>query len=86
MGVSLWIHGLLAGSTAFVVAAVLFGWGRRRAEKLASYGAANLLNQQKEIARFVTDPASPVWDQAAIERRHAELRAVAARLWSLDNL
>lgn len=40
MGVSLWIHGLLAGSTAFVVAAVLFGWGRRRAEKLASYGAA----------------------------------------------
>lgn len=66
-------HNSSIGNTAF-------------ATKLASYGAANLLNQQKEIARFVTDPDNPVWDQAAIERRHAELHAVAARLWSLNNL
>ena len=66
-------HNSSIGNTAF-------------ANKLASYGAANLLNQQKEIGGFVTDPSNPVWDQAAIERRHAKLIGVATKFWSLDNL
>lgn len=54
--------------------------------KVASYGKDNLLNQQKEIIRFVTDNSKPVWDKAAIERRHGEIVGVARALWSLDNL
>lgn len=40
MGLPLWIHALLAGSTALVASCALFGWGRRRASALSAYGAA----------------------------------------------
>jgi len=54
--------------------------------KIASYGRDNLLNQQKEVVRFVADRTDPVWDKAAIERRHVEILGVAKVLWALDNL
>ncbi len=54
--------------------------------KVKSYGDDNLLNQQKEIIKFVTDSIRPVWDKAAIERRHVKILGVAKTLWSLDSL
>lgn len=54
--------------------------------KLDSYGKDNLLNQQKEIHKFVADAANPVWDRAAIERRQEKILKAAKALWSLDDL
>lgn len=54
--------------------------------KLASYGQGNLLNQQKEIGGFVTDPANPVWDKDAIERRLRVIQKAADAIWALDKL
>lgn len=52
--------------------------------KLASYGRDNLLNQQKEVRDFVGNPASPVWDKGAIERRHVAILEAARNIWSLS--
>jgi hypothetical protein len=53
-------------------------------EKLDSYGKANLLNQQREVINFISDPQSPVWDKTAIERRLAAIVVAASAIWSLD--
>jgi len=38
VGIPLWVHGLLAAGTTTIVAALLFGWGRARAARLAARG------------------------------------------------
>lgn len=55
------------------------------AEKLASYGVANLLNQQKEIASFVNEN-NPVWDTEAIKKRQKKITDAANEIWSLDKI
>lgn len=54
------------------------------ANKLASYGKDNLLNQQKEIIEFVTDKNNPVWDKDAIERRHNKIKEAVSKIWNLN--
>ena len=55
--------------------------------KLTAYESAdNLLHQQKEIRRFVTDYASPVWDKAAIVRRQQAITDAAMQIWNLDRI
>ncbi len=56
------------------------------ADKLASYGKDNLLNQQKEIVSYVSDAASPVWDSIAIKRRRDKVLQAAKEIWSLDTI
>lgn len=56
------------------------------AQKLASYGQDNLLNQQKEIVEFVSDKTNPVWDSSAIEKRQKKIIKAAMEIWSLDNI
>lgn len=56
------------------------------AEKLASYGKDNLLNQQKEIVEFVEDKDNPRWDKSAIERRHNKIKAAVKDVWDLDKI
>ncbi len=55
-------------------------------QKLDSYGATNLLNQQREIINFVTDPSNPVWDKDAIERRLEAIVSAATEIWSLNKI
>lgn len=54
--------------------------------KLESYGKENLLNQQKEIGTFVTDATNPIWDRAAIEKRHEKIKKAALEIWSLEGI
>lgn len=55
--------------------------------KLSAYESAdNLLHQQKEIRRFVSDTEKPVWDKAAIERRQQAIVDAAMQIWNLDNI
>lgn len=54
------------------------------AEKLASYGKDNLLNQQKEIIDFVEDKNNPIWDKTAIEKRHEKIKEAVRNIWRLD--
>jgi len=54
------------------------------AEKLASYRANPLLNQQADLKRFISGTEeAPVWDAAAIARRGEELVEFAMKRWSL---
>jgi len=55
-------------------------------EKLDSYGKANLLNQQREIIDFIEDKNNPIWDKAAIERRHTKIKEAVKDIWSLDRI
>lgn len=53
--------------------------------KLSAYESDdNLLHQQKEIRRFVSDPNHPIWDKTAIERRQKALINAAMQIWNLD--
>lgn len=55
--------------------------------KLAAYESTdNLLHQQKEIRRFVSDKDNPIWDKAAIERRQQAIVDAAMQIWSLDDI
>lgn len=54
--------------------------------KIDSYGRDNLLHQQREIASFVADRSSPVWDKATIEKRHKKILEFALNHWNLDNI
>ena len=55
--------------------------------KLSAYESDdNLLHQQKEIRKFVSDPNLPIWDKAAIERRRKALIDAAMQIWSLDKI
>lgn len=54
------------------------------ANKLASYGKDNLLNQQKEIIEFVSDKNNPVWNKDAIERRHNKIKEAVLEIWNLN--
>lgn len=54
--------------------------------KLDSYGKDNLLHQQKEIQDFVEDKNNPVWDVAAINRRHEKILKAAQEIWNLDKI
>lgn len=56
------------------------------AKKLDSYGKDNLLNQQKEIQDFVEDRNNPVWDVAAIKKRHEKILKAAQEIWNLDKI
>lgn len=56
------------------------------AEKLASYGKDNLLNQQREIIDFIEDKDNPVWDKTAIENRHKKIKNAVKDIWGLDNI
>ncbi len=56
------------------------------ANKLASYGKDNLLNQQREIIDFVEDKQNPVWDKSAIEKRHEKIKVAVRYIWNLDNI
>lgn len=56
------------------------------ANKLDSYGKDNLLNQQKEIQDFVEDRNNPVWDVAAIKKRHEKILKAAQEIWNLDKI
>jgi hypothetical protein len=55
-------------------------------KKLASYGTDNLLNQQKEIAEFLTDTNKPCWDSEAIEKRQNKIIATARVLWDVSKI
>jgi hypothetical protein len=55
-------------------------------EKLNSYGRDNLLNQQREIIKFVFDEKNPVWDKQAIEKRQIKIIATVKKIWSLNNI
>ncbi|MDP2903163.1 MAG: DUF262 domain-containing HNH endonuclease family protein [Methylovulum sp.] len=55
-------------------------------DKLASYGRDNLLNQQKEIIKFVSDKSNPIWDKQAIEKRQIKMIKAANVIWNLDNI
>lgn len=55
-------------------------------KKLQSYGAANLLNQQKEIKTFIKDQGNPVWDKEAIAKRHEKMMKAAKTLWDIDRI
>jgi uncharacterized protein with ParB-like and HNH nuclease domain len=54
--------------------------------KLESYGKDNLLNQQKDIVKYVSDESDPVWDKTAIEKRKNEMLEAAKKNWNLDNI
>lgn len=54
--------------------------------KLASYKADNVLSQHKELENFVTDITAPVWDKAAIERRHNHIVKTAMNIWDLAKI
>ncbi len=56
------------------------------ADKLASYGKDNLLNQQKEIVSFVAESTHPVWNSEAIKRRRDKILQAANEIWSLDKI
>ncbi len=56
------------------------------AEKLASYGKDNLLNQQKEIVDFVEDKNNPIWDKTAIEKRHEKIKNAVKEIWNLNKI
>lgn len=56
------------------------------AEKLASYGKDNLLNQQKEIVDFVENKNNPVWDKTAIEKRHEKIKKAVEDIWDLNKI
>ena len=56
------------------------------AEKLASYGKDNLLNQQKEIVDFVENKNNPVWDKTAIEKRHEKIKKAVKDIWDLNKI
>jgi len=53
-------------------------------DKLQSYGRDNLLNQQKEIQRFIADKDRPVWDKNTIKTRKDCIIAAAMKIWDLD--
>ncbi len=55
-------------------------------DKLASYGKDNLLNQQKQVVNYVTDPSNPVWDKDAISRRHAAILNAVKEIWDLNKI
>ncbi|MEI6258387.1 MAG: DUF262 domain-containing HNH endonuclease family protein [Deltaproteobacteria bacterium] len=55
-------------------------------DKLQSYGRENLLNQQKEIAIFISDKNNPVWDKKAIEKRQNLIIGAAKKIWDLDTI
>lgn len=55
-------------------------------DKLQSYGRENLLNQQKEIANFISDKNNPVWDKKAIEERRKKIIETAKKIWDLDSI
>lgn len=55
-------------------------------EKLETYGRNNLLNQQKEIDKFVTDVKNPVWDVEAIKRRQEKIIKAAQDIWNWNNI
>ncbi|MDR0558765.1 MAG: DUF262 domain-containing HNH endonuclease family protein [Prevotellaceae bacterium] len=55
-------------------------------QKLKSYGEANLLNQQKEIASFVSDKDNPAWNKDTIEKRHTKILDATMDIWNLDNI
>jgi len=55
-------------------------------QKLKSYGEANLLNQQKEIEKIISDKTNPVWDKNAIEKRHKKILDAALDIWNLNNV
>lgn len=56
------------------------------AEKLASYGKVNLLNQQKEIIDFVDDKSNPIWNQNAIKKRKEKIIMAVMDIWNLDKI
>lgn len=56
------------------------------ANKLKSYGEANLLNQQKEISRLIADQSNPTWDVQIIKKRKARILEAAQGIWDLDNI
>lgn len=56
------------------------------ADKLASYGKDNLLNQQKEIIDFVENKDNPIWNRAAIEKRHNKIKDAVKDIWNLETI
>ena len=55
------------------------------ANKLASYNTNPLLNQQGEIKTFSSGlESAPIWDTAAIQKRHNVIRDFALRRWTFD--
>lgn len=55
-------------------------------EKLHIYGSDNLLNQQKEITEFISNPDNPIWDKTSIEKRRDKIVQAAQKIWSLDSI
>lgn len=55
-------------------------------KKLKVYGNDNLLNQQKEIADFISDKENPIWDKTCIEKRYKKIIQAAKEIWNLDNI
>lgn len=56
-------------------------------EKLASYGKANLLMQQKEICDlYPSGETNPVWDKGKIEQRGLKIINAALQIWNIKNI
>jgi len=55
-------------------------------DKLDAYGKDNLLNQQKDVVKFVLDQSNPIWDKRAIENRQLAILDASRDIWSLDNI
>ena len=54
--------------------------------KVQVFGSDNLLNQQKEIIKFVKDKNNPVWDRECIEKRRDIIVQAAEEIWNLNNI
>ena len=55
-------------------------------DKLASFGKANILMQQKEINDQFKDVAEPIWDQAVIKARGERIIEAAMKIWDINNV
>jgi hypothetical protein len=54
-------------------------------DKLESYNQNPLLNQQGEIRTFISGTEDfPIWDMAAIDKRHDSILAFAVSNWTFD--
>ena len=56
------------------------------ADKLKSYGTDNLLNQQKQVSHYVSDPSNPLWDRQSILQRREHIVNAANEIWKLENI
>lgn len=54
--------------------------------KLDIYSGDNILQQQQEIAEFVSNKENPVWNKVCINKRTEKIIEAAKEIWDLDKI